>query len=324
MGEAPTSWRVTGESVQSVTEAVLGPLREAVEGQSSTDPVRASELLEHAVVRNSSARMALDCALFDLAARAADQPLYEYLGGTSGEVTTDMTLSAAIASSDVDELIRTAVELVDAGFRTLKVKVGLGGDDVATLVEVRRAVGEETRLRVDANQGWTPPQAIAIIKALEDARVDLDLVEQPVSRDDIEGLTLVTSAVHTTIMADETVWTCRDLREVIRCRAVDSVNIKLAKCGGLREGLALLALAQDNGMSPIVGCMAETQVGIAAAAALASVADGYVDGALVTHDLDGGLLLVRSPVDGGVEYDGDRLTLPDAPGTGIVRWRADE
>ncbi len=321
-GEAPTSWRVTGEGVESVTAAVLGPLWEAIEGQSSSDPVRASERLDRAVVRNSSARTALDCALYDLAARAADEPLYEFLGGTACEVVTDMTLSAAIASSDVDVLIRSAVECADAGFRTLKVKVGLGGDDVRTLIEVRRAIGSEVRLRVDANQGWSPTQAVAIIKALEDARVDLELVEQPVSREDVEGLAFVTSEVGTMIMADEAVWTCRDLREIIRCRAADTVNIKLAKSGGIREGLALLALARDNGMKPVVGCMAESHVGISAAAALASVADGHLQGDFTTHDLDGGLLLTRSPVEGGVGYDGDRVILSDEPGTGISGWRA--
>ena len=129
-GEAPTSWRVTGESVESVTAAVSGPLIDAITGMSTEDPDAASAALERAVVRNSSARMALDGALYDLAARVNEVPLYRYLGGRGSDVRTDMTVSAAVTSADLDELLRTAVEHIEAGFRTLKVKVGAGGDDL--------------------------------------------------------------------------------------------------------------------------------------------------------------------------------------------------
>jgi L-alanine-DL-glutamate epimerase-like enolase superfamily enzyme len=316
-GEAPTSWRVTGESTQSVTAAIQGPLAEALKGQSTVDPTSLSERLERAVVRNSSARMALDCALYDLAAQTAGLALHHYLGGSVNAVRTDMTLSAVIEASDIDILVRTATECVGAGFRTLKVKVGAGGDDLTALIELRRAVGCEVRLRIDANQGWSATQAVSIITALEDAHADLELVEQPVARDDLEGMAFVTERASTTIMADEAVWTRRDLREVIRLRAADAVNIKLAKCGGLREGLALVSLAKESGLHVVVGCMAESHVGISAAAALASVVDTACERETVTHDLDGGLLLTRSPVDGGVTYDGDRLLLSQSPGSGI-------
>jgi L-alanine-DL-glutamate epimerase-like enolase superfamily enzyme len=274
------------------------------------------------VVGNSSARMALDCALYDLAAREAGQPLYQYLGGTVDEVRTDMTLSTVSHRSDLDERLRSAAEFVDAGFRTLKIKVGGGGDDVETLIEIRRAVGPDVRLRADANQGWSPSQAVSIIRSLEDAHVGLELVEQPTPRADVEGLALVTSQVQTTIMADESVWTCRDLREIVRVRAADAVNIKLAKCGGIRVGLELLELARESGIDAIVGCMAESHVGISAAAALATLAKGAAKSESMTHDLDGGLLLTESPVDGGVHYDGDRVLLGDALGTGVVRMES--
>jgi L-alanine-DL-glutamate epimerase-like enolase superfamily enzyme len=229
-----------------------------------------------------------------------------------------MTLSAVIGSDDIEVLIRTASEFVDLGFRTLKVKVGAGGDDVKAMAELRRSVGPDVRLRADANQGWSVSQAVSIIRSLEDEHVDLEVVEQPVARDDLEGLAFVTSQVSTPVMADEAMWTRRDLREIVRLRAADAVNIKLAKCGGLREGLALVALAQENGLRAIVGCMAESHVGISAAAALASVADATSPGESMTHDLDGGLLLTRSLADGGVEYDGDRVLLNHDPGLGII------
>jgi L-Ala-D/L-Glu epimerase len=317
-GEAPTSWRVTGESAESVAAALLGPLSETVIGRSSSEPAELSAELERSVARNSSARSALDCALYDLAARGVDVPLFRYLGGSATEVLTDMTLSAVIDDSEVESLCRTALESANAGLRTLKMKVGAGGDDLRAVLAVREAIGPHVRLRLDANQGWTPQKAVRLIRSLEDGGAGLEFVEQPVSRDDMEGLAYVTSQVATPIMADEALWTTRDLREIIRLRAAHMINIKLAKSGGLREALNLMRLARENDVVAIVGCMAESHVGIAAAAALASAMRSDANDESIAHDLDGGLLLVRNPVNGGVSYDEDRVSLSRLPGTGIV------
>ncbi len=316
-GEAPTSWRVTGESVESVAAALAGPLGDAVKGRATDEPEALSMALEQAVARNSSARMALECALYDVAARLAGVPLYRYLGGGEGEVRTDMTLSAAVTTLDTDELVRLAREHVSAGFDTLKVKVGAGGNDLATLIEVRGAVGDAIRLRVDANQGWTPEHAVGVIESLADAGVRLEFVEQPVHRDDIDGLAYVKGHVSTPIVADESVWTRRDLREIIRSDAADMINIKLAKTGGLREAMALATMAREHGLGVIVGCMSEGYVGISAAGALASALDGVVPREPKPQDLDGGMWLTQRSVEGGAVYEGDHLVLGDALGTGI-------
>jgi len=312
-GEAPTSWRVTGESTASVTAAISGPLSEAVMGTPSDEPGSASEALERALVRNSSAKMAIECAIYDLAARVADVPLFHYLGGHSPQVRSDMTLSIGPSN----ELVNMARQHVTAGFTTLKVKVGRRDDDVRTLREVRDAVGPTVKVRADANQGWSPQEAVRIISALEDADVDLEFVEQPVDRDDLDGLAFVTAHVQTPIMADESVWTSRDLREIVRIHAADMINIKLAKTGGLRNALALASLATANEVDVIIGCMSESHVGIAAAAALASALDAGGDGYRY-HDLDGGLWLTRSPVRGGITYDCDHVVLAHDVGTGIT------
>jgi L-Ala-D/L-Glu epimerase len=317
-GEAPTSWRVTGESVESVTAAVTGPLKETLVGLAIEDPEALSVAMERAVIRNSSARMALECALYDLAARVVGVPLFRYLGASLAEVRTDMTLSAIVDDSEIDVLCRTASEFANVGFATLKVKMGAGSDDVKALVAIRNAVGAEIHLRVDANQAWSPEEAVRIITTFEDAGLGVEFVEQPVRRDDIDGLAYVTSHVATPIMADEAVWTRRDLHDLVRSHGVDMVNIKLAKSGGLREALGLVAMARENGVGVIAGCMAESHVGIAAAAALASVIDGSERVSPRPHDLDGGLLLTHSPVEGGVRYEGERLLLSEMSGTGIV------
>jgi len=323
-GEAPTSWRVTGESRQSVTAAVEGPLTEAAFGHPADDPAGTSGLLARSLVRNSAARMAVDCALYDLAAQASGVPLYRYLGGEHGNVRTDMTLSAGLPGEDDDALIATALQHRDAGFGTLKVKVGAGGDDVSVLRRVRAEVGADVGLRVDANQGWSAEQAVSVIGAWEDAGLGIELVEQPVAMDDLDALEFVTRHVHTPILADETVWTTRDLTEVVRRRAANMINIKLAKTGGLREALRMAELARENGVTVIIGCMMESHVGISAAASLACALESTAAAPLGTaHDLDAGLWLTRSLVTGGATYQRDIVRLPDTAGLGISELAAD-
>ena len=323
-GEAPTSWRVTGESRQSVTAAVEGPLSEAVLGVPVDDPAGTSGLLARSLVRNSAARMAVDCALYDLAAQASGIPLFRYLGGDHGSVRTDMTLSAGLREEDDDALFATSVQHRDAGFGTLKIKVGAGADDVSVLRRVRAAVGADVSLRVDANQGWSAEQAVSVISAWEDAGLGIELVEQPVAMDDLDALEFVTRHVRTPILADEAVWTTRDLTEVLRRRAADMVNIKLAKTGGLREAIRMAELAQQNGVAVIIGCMMESHVGISAAASLACALEATaVTTRGTAHDLDAGLWMKRSPVTGGAAYQRDVVHLPDAAGLGISELAVD-
>lgn len=323
-GEAPTSWRVTGESRQSVAAAVEGPLTEAVLGAPVDDPARTSGLLARSLVRNSAARMAVDCALYDLAAQASGIPLYRYLGGDNGTVRTDMTLSAGLRAEDDDALIATSVQHRDAGFGTLKIKVGAGADDVSVLRRVRAEVGADVNLRVDANQGWSAEQAVSVISAWEDAGLGIELVEQPVAMDDLDALEFVTRHVRTPILADEAVWTTRDLTEVLRRHAADMVNIKLAKTGGLREAIRMAELAQQNGVAVIIGCMMESHVGISAAASLACALEATAVTVRGTaHDLDAGLWMKRSPVTGGATYQRDVVNLPDAAGLGISELAVD-
>jgi L-alanine-DL-glutamate epimerase-like enolase superfamily enzyme len=315
-GEAPTSWRVTGESPASVTAAVEGPLREAVLGMPVGEPAEASLALERAVVRNSAARMAVDCAVYDLAAQDAGVPLAAWLGASADRVRTDMTLSAVAHADELGTLVQTAKQHRDAGFGTIKVKVGAGADDVAVMRAVRDSVGPDVTLRADANQAWAPARAVEVIRAWEDLGLAVQLIEQPVHRDDLDGLAFVTAHVDTPVLADESVWTARDAREVIARHAADMVNIKLAKTGGVREALAVLDLASAAGVSAIVGCMMESHVGIAAAAAMAAVVDAR-SGTTTAHDLDAGLWLADSPVLDGIGYDGEIVRLSRRPGLGI-------
>jgi L-alanine-DL-glutamate epimerase-like enolase superfamily enzyme len=311
-GEAAASWRVTGESPASIRSAVTGPLADVVVGRDAAEaPILGGELAS-SVVHNSAARSAVDCALYDLAAQGAGESLSPYLGGGETPVRTDMTISAG----DTDELVRGALEQCRNGFGVLKVKVGAGQDDADAVLAVREAIGPEVVLRVDANQGWDKKQAVRIIRFWEDHGADLEFVEQPVAARRLDDLASVTNAVNTPIMADESVWTMHDLSELVARRGADLVNVKLAKTGGITEALGLIAAATANEIGVVVGCMMESHVGIAAAAAIAGTL-APADGARA-QDLDAGLWLGRSPVVGGARYRHDVVVPAQAPGLGIT------
>ena len=312
-GEAPQVWRVTGESLAGAEACLSGPLADVVRGRSPDDlPGLGAELLD-AVVGNFGAKAALDVALHDLAARRAGVSLTAFLGGPTGaqRVPTDVTVSAG----EPDELGATATKRTTEGFTVLKLKVGTDADDPGTDVARVRAVREaapEARIRVDANQGWTPDQAIAVIRAMEDAGLDVEFVEQPVERHDVRGLATVTAAVDTPVMADESVFGLRDLAALIDLRAADLVNVKLAKCGGLGVARELLERTRAAGMGTIVGSMMEGPIGVGAAAALvAAVGTSHV------CDLDAAWWASASPVVGGATYDAGVIVLPGTPGLGI-------
>lgn len=320
-GEAAISWRVTGESPQSVAAAVAGPLAEAVLRRDAADPSLVTDIAR-AVWGNAAARSAVECAIADLAAQQRGLPLVaEFSRGlavhnsseTEG-IRTDMTLSAGEPAT----VAALSEELCTAGFGTLKIKASAAHDTVAVIRAVRAAVGPDIALRVDANQAWDAATAIRVIRAAEDAGLGLELVEQPVAAYDLADLHAVTAAVATPIMADESVRTARDVRMIADRGAADLVNIKLAKTGGLLEALAAAEAAQAAGLGVVIGCMMESHVGVSAAAHLAAAVAPDV-----VHDLDAAFWLRSSPVVGGVALTGDVLDLRSGTGLGIGGLAAD-
>lgn len=306
-GEGPQVLQVTGASVEgsaACVEQVLGPL---LTGRDPDDLLANCRLVRRAVAGNEAAKAALDTALHDLAAHRLGVPLARLLGGSTSRVPTDVTLSADAARD-------TAAARVADGFTVLKVKVGADpSTDVARVRAVREAAGPDVTIRVDANQGWTPRQAVDVIRALHAQALDVELVEQPVPAWDLDGMAWVRDRVDLPILADESVYGVRDLIEVIRRGAADLVNVKLAKCGGLAAGRTLLQIAEEHGVGTMVGSMMEGPIGVGAAASLVAAC-----GTTLTSDLDAAWWLARSPVSGGIRYDGPFVVLPDAPGLGVT------
>jgi len=307
IGEAPQVWQVTGASIagsQACVEEVFAPL---LLHQDPDDLVTLCRKVAKAVVGNESAKCAVDVALHDLAARRLGVPLARLLGGARLAVPTDVTLSAG----EPDELAKAATDRIAEGFTVLKLKVGTdAAGDLGRIRAVRRAAGPGVTIRLDANQGWTPREAVRIINGLADLAIEL--VEQPVKRHDLDGLAYVTQMTDIPILADESVFTVRELTEVIKRRAADMVNVKLAKCGGLSAARTLLELAREHDMGTCVGSMMETSVGVGAAASLVAAQP-----TTLVSDLDAAWWLASSPLKGGPTYHQGVLTLQDQPGLGV-------
>jgi len=292
-----------GETADTVA-AVVPELLAVVEAVD--DPLnrqRIERRLRETVRGNPAARCAVSIALHDLAAKRAGVPLYRLLGlDPAAAVDTSYT----VGIDDPDRMAEKTEIARERGYDTLKVKVGTD-DDAARLAAVREAHPDAT-IRVDANEAWTPHEAVERIEAL--AAYDLEFVEQPVPAETPEGLAFVRERSPLPVAADESCVTLPDVPAV--AGRADIANIKLMKCGGIAEAVRMAHAARAHGMAVMLGCMVESNAAIAAAAHLAPLLD-YAD-------LDGALLLADDPYDGVPMPDG-RIALDEVKraGTGAVR-----
>src|SRR3546814_9679419 len=171
-------------------------------------------------------------------------------------------------------MVADSLSAVDRGFESLKIKVGKDiGVDIERVRAIYAAVEGRALLRLDANQGWTAKQAVYAMQALEDAGVRLELLEQPVKAQDIDGLKYVTDRVHTPVMADESVLGPLQVIDLIKARAADIINIKLMKTGGISNAIRIADLAELYGVECMIGCMIETSISVAAAVHVAVRSD---------------------------------------------------
>jgi len=309
-GEAPPTHVITGETLASIESAINDVIAPRLMQESILEREHLFYVLHSAIVGNSSAKAAIDCAIHDLIAQLANLPLVQFLGGNRMELTTDYTVSV----NDPAEMAEDAAQFLKDGFHILKIKVGIGSiqQDLDRIKAIRKAIGSACELRLDANQGWSPKEAIYAIGKMEDEGFDIALVEQPVKAHDIEGLKQVTDHTLTPIMADESVFSPQDALRVLQGRSADMINIKLMKAGGIHQALAINKVAETYGVSCMVGSMIETKVGITAAAHFAASQRN------ITHfDFDAPLLLSRDIVEGGVQYQGEKMSLPHLSGLGI-------
>lgn len=314
-GSAAETVAVTGEDAASILAALDGPLGAALRGARGTIG-ELSARIAGAMPAATSAKAALEVALHDAWARAAGRPLVELLGGSAEEtMRNDMTVSLEEPAT----MAQRAREAVAAGHEILKIKLG---HDIAEDRERLAAVVEaapSARLRLDANQGWLPDQAVQIITGFEKDGLPVELVEQPVAAGDVEGLARVTAAVSVPIMADEAVWSAADAHRLLEARACDLLNIKLAKTGGLRGAIEVAEAARRAGIDCMLGAMMEPRISITAAAHLA-----LAHPAITMIDLDPPAWFASALPRGGIVQEHGVLRLAGGPGLGLELLRPDE
>ena len=299
-GEAAPS-RFYGETADTVVAALshLAPLLDAADPW-AIDTVEAE--LGKALRFNGAARSAISAALHDLAAKRLGVPVHRLWGLDPDRAPHS---SFTIGIGDAEELRRKVAEAAD--YPILKVKLGTDRDE--EIIRTVRAAAPRKTLRVDANAAWTPKRALQMIEILADLGVEF--VEQPLPPADLDGMRFVRDRSPLPVIADEA---CISADDIPRLAGVaDGVNIKLAKCGSLREALRMVAVARAHGMLVMCGCMIETSLGITAAAHLAPLLD--------FADLDGAALLANDPFR-GASIAGGRIAIPAEPGLG-VSWRGD-
>ncbi|MBN9380590.1 MAG: dipeptide epimerase [Chitinophagaceae bacterium] len=256
---------------------------------------------------NATIKSAFDMALYDLAAKASNQPLYQFLGGTKKDIETDLT----IGIDTPENMASRAIQFKEDGVRIIKIKLGKNGkEDVERVKRIREAVGEDILLRIDANQGWDFDTAIDALTAM--GPYNVQFCEQPMRRWDDHKLPLLRKQSPVKIMADESVFDHHDAARLIREHACDYINIKFAKSGGIMEAQEIDRTAKQHNIPCMMGGMLESRVALTAFAHFALAHEN-----IIFHDMDTCLLGHKTdPVTGGVRYKGYVLEIPGTPGLG--------
>ncbi|GAA5524438.1 L-Ala-D/L-Glu epimerase [Microbulbifer aestuariivivens] len=311
-GNAPATAVITGDTHGSVIEAVRTVFTPLLLNRDVADLNRLTREIGGAMINNTSAKAAVEIALYDLFAQSYKTPLYRILGGGENSLTTDITISVDY----IDKMVADAERAVERGFEILKLKVGKDIRlDIERIKAVYAAVKGRALLRLDANQGWSPKQAVLAIRSLEDAGVVLELVEQPVKANNLEGMRYISERVKTPIMADESIFGPLEVMDVIERQAAEIINIKLMKTGGISGALKIADLAGLYDLDCMVGCMLETSIGVSAAAHVAAAKSPVVS----KLDLDVPSLCQHDPVIGGATYKDADIILNETPGLGIKK-----
>ncbi|WEK35369.1 MAG: dipeptide epimerase [Candidatus Pseudobacter hemicellulosilyticus] len=256
---------------------------------------------------NSTIKSAFDMALFDLAAKQAGKPLYQYLGGELKPLETDLT----IGIDTPENMGAKAADFVQRGVRILKVKLGKNpAEDVERIKRIREAAGDGVLLRVDANQGWSYEDALFALQAI--SPYSIEFCEQPMRYWDDDKLHDLRRNSPVKIMADESVFDHHDALRLIHADACDYVNIKFAKSGGLLEARQISAVCAQHHIPCMMGGMLESRVALTAFAHFALSQEN-----IIFYDMDTCMLGHKAdPVTGGVNYNGFILEIPGAPGIG--------
>lgn len=310
-GEAPhmVGHSQRGETPSTVRVVLSEKLWPAVAGLSAYDQERLGMAMDRAVPGNLRAKGAVIMAAYDLASRATAVPLHALLGG---KVRDRVLLSWSLPIQDGKLVVEEALRMVERGWKILKVKIGRDSpdEDAKVVLDVRKAIGDDVELRVDANQAYDVKAAVRFARQTEAA--DLGFFEQPVHRDDLDGLAEVRSSVSVPVMADESAHTPEDIVRIGRSRAADCVSIYIIGPGGIHRSREMAIIARSFGMSGYVGGALESTIGASAGLHLAASCPAITLGCEMT----GLYLLSDNLSEESIVMEDGALVVPTGPGLG--------
>jgi L-Ala-D/L-Glu epimerase len=308
-GESSPLGFFTGETAEMVKMVIDTILSRIILGRDPFDIESILEAMDHELPKNMSSKVAIDMALYDLMGKVLGVPAYRLLGGRCREKVFSAT---AVGIGNPDQMKEEAKNWVEKGFTTLKVKIGIDPrTDLQSIKAIREAVGDEIRIRVDANQGYSPSTAIQVGRSIE--QYGIEYIEQPVPAWNIEGLAQVRRALPIPVMADESLYTLHDALRLIRAEAVDLFGIKMIKTGGLTRAKKIAHLAEAAGIECVVISPIETTLGTAAGAHWAmSVTNANRD-----HELVGPIFIQNDPFT-GVQIEKNVMAISEKPGLGVT------
>ncbi len=304
-GEAAPFHALVGET-QLINFAAAKELKNVLIGKNPLRIESIIQLMDSFLPHNTTIKSAVDMALYDIAAKVAGMPLYLFLGGEKKEIETDMTIGIC----DPAEAGAKASAIKAMGFRIIKVKLGLDDNaDYVRLKNIRNAVGPETKLRIDANQGWDRMTAKKNLDAF--AEFDIEFCEQPCRVNDINGMKFVSGNSSIPVMADESLFSPFNAINLINNNVAPYFNIKFSKSGGIHNAVKIAHLAEAGAIPSMIGCMSESKLGLTAAAHF-----GLSNPIIKFFDLDSYLEHSEDPVVGGITIEKGIITVPDEPGIG--------
>ena len=304
-GEATPVRYVTGEDVTSVAHDIA-VAAQALEGAQLSEYRHTAAKLAEVLPYGKSARAGIEMAIFDAWCKTLGVPLYAYLGGAALRIETCVTVSMV----SPERAREKAVELAADGFKLFKVKVGKNEDeDIARVLAISQGAPGCTFI-LDANQGFSPAQAVSFTRVLLKRGLNIRLLEQPVDASDLDGMRHVTSRSPVPVFADESAQTATDVIEIVRYKAANGVNVKIMKAG-MVGALEIKSICRAAGLELMFGCMLESKIGQSAAVHVGCGANAFS-----VFDLDSDLHIKDQPVTGGVERHGAILRVSDSPGLG--------
>lgn len=306
VGECSAFPMIVGET-QATCFAMAHDFAGIWKGKNALDITERMNELHDYTAFNATIKSAFDMALYDIAAKAAQQPLYKFLGGNKKELETDLTIGIA----SPEKMAETAADFVQKGVRIIKVKLGKDAkQDVIRIQRIAETVGPEIVLRIDANQGWNFDEAVYALQAL--GAFNIQFCEQPMRHWHDDRLPALRKLSPVKIMADESVFNHYDAKRLVIAEACDYVNIKFAKSGGILEATKINEVCEQYHVPCMMGGMLESRIALTAFAHFALAHNN-----IIFYDMDTCLLgHTEDPVTGGVRFNGFFVEVPDTPGIG--------